>query len=345
MLQQMITYPEKLKIRDKYGNLPLHRECKRKCRSSTISQCIELYPESLAEADRSGLLPLHILLENESSFIDDVMMMMEKYPAAVTHKTRQGDLPLHIECRTHCRSSVISTCIELYPESLAQATMTGYLPLQTLLWNKSSSMDDALMMIEKYPAALRHHTSTRYKNYLPLHIECKSQCRSTIISKCIELYPEALAKIDVYNRLPLHKLLQNTSSTADNALMVIEKYPAALQHRDSEGYLPLHIECKNQCRSSIISKCIELYPESLAQATMTGYLPLHSLLWNKSSSMDDALMMIEKYPAALQHHTSTRYQNYLPLHIECKSQCRSTIISKCIELYPEALAKIDVYNG
>jgi hypothetical protein len=47
-------------------------------------------------------------------------------------------------------------------------------------------------------------------------------------------------------------------------MQMIEKYPAAFQHHDYEDdKISLHIESKNQCRSSILSKCIELYPESL----------------------------------------------------------------------------------
>jgi hypothetical protein len=65
-------------------------------------------------------------------------------------------------------------------------------------------------------------------------------------------------------------------------------------------FYKLHEECSNQCRSSILLRLIEENPNSLTIAK-EGYLPLHLLLCNSSSSTDDALMMIEKYPAALQH--------------------------------------------
>jgi hypothetical protein len=46
-------------------------------------------------------------------------------------------------------------------------------------------------------------------------------------------------------------------------------------------------------------------------------------------------MMIEKYPAALQHEV--HFDNKLPIGIECSHPCRLPIISKCMELYPEGL--------
>jgi hypothetical protein len=248
------------------------------------------------------------------------------------HDANPAEIDIHEECKNQCRSSIILTCIDQHPESLAIADEHGRLPLHILLRNKSSSIDVALMMIEKYPPALQHWN---YIGDLPLHIECCDHRRSSIISRCIELYPEALAIADGHGFLPLHWLMSSESSTVADALMMIEKYPAALQHQSKRGHLPLHIECQNQCRSSIISRCIELYPEGLAMTDDDRlHLPLHVLLSNYKSTIDDALTMIEKYPAALQHRDK---YGYLPLHAECYKECRPSIIMRCIELYPESV--------
>jgi hypothetical protein len=168
-----------------------------------------------------------------------------------------------------------------------------------------------------------------------LHGECMSQCRSSLILPYIEQYPESLAVVDADGYLPLHILLLHGSSPIDVALMMIEKHPVALQHSSRRGYLPLHIECWQQCRSSIICKCIELYPESLAHADEDeSCLPLHKLLYKENSTVDQALFMMEKYPAALQHRDRT---GNLPVHIECQLKRRSPILSKFAELYPEAI--------
>jgi hypothetical protein len=169
-----------------------------------------------------------------------------------------------------------------------------------------------------------------------LHKECKNQCRPSVIVQYIEVYPQKLAINSLgMGNLPLHGLLRNQSSSADLALMMIDKYPAALRYMDNG--LPLHIECRNQCRSVIISKCIELYPKALAKMDEKGYQPLHLLLANGllSSSINDSLVMIEKYPAALKLRLC--FQGILPIHLECMNRCRPAIISKCIELYPESL--------
>jgi ankyrin repeat protein len=242
------------------------------------------------------------------------------------------ELDIHDECKSRCRSSIIAKYIERYPESLAKVDdVEGSLPLHLLLENPSSSIDDALMMIEKYPAAVKHRD---YYGLLPLQLECLKRTSSSIILKCIEIYPEALAIVDRYEFLPLHSLIKKGPLATDAVLVMMEKYPAALEHQTIFEDLPIHLECKNACRSSIISKCIELYPEALAKAYNVGNLPLHRLLENQYSSVEDALMMIEKYPAAL---TCRNSNGNTPINIECKNACRAPIISKCIELCPQLL--------
>jgi ankyrin repeat protein len=341
---------------DAIVELDIHEECKKKCRSSILWQYIERYPQALAQEDSLRSLPLHTILKNSSSKVEDALMIIDKYPPALEHVDHRRQLPLHIECSHRGRSSIIIKCIEQYPDCLVKADDEGYLPLHWLLSNEATSLEDALMMIEKHPAALRFQNddsnhplhlemiNRRRKSIMlrcgriPLHIECKNRCRSSIISKCIELYPETMAVADELGNFPLFFLLENTLSTVEDALKMIENYPQLMKRKNSSNDFPLHMECKNLCRSSIISKCIELYPQALSKDDINKNLPLHLLLMSKSSTIDDALMMIEKYPEALRHLNA---KGLFPLHIECKNQCRSSIISKCIEIYPQALERAD----
>jgi ankyrin repeat protein len=173
-----------------------------------------------------------------------------------------------------------------------------------------------------------------------MHEECRYQCRSSIILKYIELYPESLATIDKDRNLPLHCLLGNYNqiSTIEDALMMIDKHPAAVERENDDGFLPLHIEYCNQRRSAIIAKCIELYPESLAMPNPSGRLPWEWVLEDESIPMEQVIKMFEKYPAALHHQSKF---GFLPLHIECNNRCRSAIMLKCIELYPQSVACVD----
>jgi hypothetical protein len=263
-------YPAAVEHPNRSGHLPLYIELSHQCRSEIIGKCIELYPDALTILDQRNYLFLHTILRHQYTSIDVAFMVIENYPAAMQRQDTDGNLPLHVECMTQCRLAIILKCIEIYPEALAMDGLPGELPLHKLLSNQRSSIKDALMLIDQYPAALQHQ-SAGYR-YLPLHLECMIQCRSLILSKCIELYPESLAKADYDGQLPLHRLLSNKSSTIPLALMLIEKYPTALQYRDCYHYFPFHIECKTQCREPILSYCIKLYPEALDDRAIRNFM-------------------------------------------------------------------------
>jgi hypothetical protein len=228
------------------------------------------------------------------------------------------------ECKTLSRPSIILQFIERCPKSLSKVDVEGNLPIHVLLKNAKSSVEVAVMMMEKYPAALQHQNSY---GHLRLRTECKYQCRSFIISKCIELYhaidvaewqPEQLAVKDNRDDLPLHLLLENKTSAVEDAITT-ENYPDVLSHRNRGGDFPLHLKCKNQCRLSIISISIEKDSKLSVCADSANDLPLHVLMRYKLSSVNDTLMIMEKFPEALGH--CNREDNF-PIRIECNGQCR-----------------------
>jgi hypothetical protein len=207
--------------------------------------------------------------------------------------------------------------------------------LSDLLQNSSIAEEDILDAITN-----SHEEVRKVDHYggLPIHIECKYQCRLPILSKCIELYPESISVgAGRCKKVPLHvAMTSNSSSSVDSVLYLLGKYPDALQIKDINGNLPIHIECRYHCKLPVISKCIEVYPESLTIADNFGCLPLHRVLANPASSTAVALFMIEKDPETLRHGT---LRDQLPIHVECQKQCRSSVISRCIQLYPESLSK------
>jgi hypothetical protein len=139
------------------------------------------------------------------------------------------------------------------------------MPLHMLLENPLASINDMILMMEEYPAALEHRRCVG-SHHLPLHIECSNLCRSSIISKCIELYPEALVLGDWHWYLPIHTAIANHNATIDGLLILMESNPASLKYRCRSGYFPVQLECEDQRRPIIILKCIELNPRSLESA-------------------------------------------------------------------------------
>jgi hypothetical protein len=206
--------------------------------------------------------------------------------------------------------------------------------LYDLLSDSACSEEALLQAMHDHPGALRLHFDEN--GSLPIHIECRNQCRSSVLVKCIELYPESLTVADGDGYWPLHAAIKNKSASFNAIMTLIDGHPGILRKQDNDGCLPLHIACQytwHPMLSSIIAKLIELYPGSLAVTDRYEELPLHYVISNPSSPVEIALLLTEKYPQVLRHADR---RGQLPIHIECWNQCRASIISKYIEVFPES---------
>jgi hypothetical protein len=213
-------------------------------------------------------IPLVLHYYNKITLIfimDDISMDMDDPINEQEDSVDIDKVDIYEECKKKCRISIIIKYIARYPLVLAQPGHLGYLPLHCLLWNNLSSIEDAVMMMEKYPAALEYLSRD---HFLPIHIECLYRCRSSLIAQFVNVYPEGLSQADIYGHTPLHWLLYNTSSSTDDALLLIETNPAVLKLRSNHNQLPIHLEGVKQCRPMVLSKCIELYPESVDDRTI-----------------------------------------------------------------------------
>jgi hypothetical protein len=139
--------------------------------------------------------------------------------------------------------------------------------------------------------------------------------------------------------LPLHNLLWSERKSNNVALMVIEKYPAALRHQQNKLFqLPLHVECGNQCRPAIVSKCIELYPESLVMADSRGYLPFHASLDPQRSNARRASSILHLLLAA--HPTAFYYPPHDPVIDKLDAIKSPDLRRKIFNLHPSCLSSI-----
>jgi hypothetical protein len=134
--------------------IDIHEECRYQCRSSIILRYIDQHPESLAKADKNSCLLLHWLLLHETSSIDLTLTVIEKYPAALKHRFVCGILPIQIEAFHRCRYLIMSKCLELYPESLDEATLRWFMYKVNNSRNFDQFKDVLLLVFAAFPMGL-----------------------------------------------------------------------------------------------------------------------------------------------------------------------------------------------
>jgi ankyrin repeat protein len=213
--------------------------------------------------------------------------------------------------------------------------MQAYDDLIRLLLDKSSSIETTLELIDKNQSLLRR---CDHVGNLPIHIECSHQCRSRIVERFIQYFPESLVVANKYGYLPLHEVLSLQSSPLDIALMMIDKRKRSVEHVANNGNLPLHIEVANQCRHEVIEACVKCYRHGLLQPNLAEDQPLNILLRNDRCSAESALMMMTSFLDTVKHMDKTGDS---PIHTECSKKCRYDVIMKAIDLYPGSLAICD----
>jgi hypothetical protein len=112
------------------------------------------------------------------------------------------------------------------------------------------------MLIDKYPAALQHRS--KY-GHLPLHLECIFHCRSFIIAKCIELYPQTLDNWAI--DLLIGKVKNNLSANYSLLSIIFTTRPTSLYDR--------HRNLPNDIRDNIYfrRRVLHLLPRHVFTAT------------------------------------------------------------------------------
>jgi ankyrin repeat protein len=332
----LMVSPQAARGKTRRSSYPIHVECSQQCRWEVISQLIELWPEALHEANQDGLLPLHLLLENRSSTITSVQLLLDSFPGAASYKDRADNYPLHVECNQLYRVEAIARLVELYPNALSETNQDGCLPLHLVLKKPSSntSIFPTVMLINAFPGAASCRDEE--DNY-PIHLECSHQCRGEIVHQLIELYPDAFLRANREGRLPLHLLLKSPSCSILLVQQLLNLLPDAATDKDRADNYPLHVECSQQCRIEVVRQLIELYPDALSIPNLDGYLPFNLLQRNQSTTCIKAILhvlAIDKCRSAL--HRKDK-DGHLPIAYEINHDFRLEVISKFIELHPPYL--------
>lgn len=111
-------HPDSVKVRDKFGALPLHITCLNKAPLDVVQFLVSKYPFSVRVKDKHGRLLLHIACSSEAQ-LDVVHFLVNQYPESVkVPDTCNGALPLHVAFRYAAPFEVIQLLVETYPDSI-----------------------------------------------------------------------------------------------------------------------------------------------------------------------------------------------------------------------------------
>lgn len=252
-----------ISIADVNGRLPLHRAAiaiayfPRKLgvdvvvSRSVICRLLEEHNDAASTPDNFGCLPLHLLAQNGSEWDAQVQAVYDANPSAVQVRTgvKFGNrLPLHLAAaNANAEVSLIGKLLEYNPRAASQADRKGLYPMHLACQSGLSWTGCVQSIHESFPGAVEQAEQNK-RGWHALHMAASSEhSDGELLSKLIELYPQAAAKKDADDRYPLHLACKTDKDWEDGLSCLFDANAHAIQRPDKEGMLPLHIVAFRYC--------------------------------------------------------------------------------------------------
>ena len=127
-------------------------------------------------------------------------------------------------------------------------------------------------------------TADSQRGSLPLHLACEGAASFDVCARLVTQYPEACAKTDRQQKLPLHYACTRRPTADSHRLigLLLNSYPEACMLYDADDNLPLHLACANQQDIQVIEPLVAHNPAACLQADTAGQLPLHLAVLNNT---------------------------------------------------------------
>ena len=282
------TLPEALRLRDDFGDLPIHHLCLNKDLDETVAVDIlrfmlEVDPNLVRGVGYAGHLPIYDAVQaNKSSAFCNIII--DAYPESLRIAAGDGRLPIHVACEYDERDDTVDTIqymLELEPELINNAgNSSGWLPIHFAGRTKSIE----LLLKFDPDAASKEVNGIRW---LPLHLACMHDTNLSSIQDLssvrvlYDAYPDAILASDRDGRTPVDIAQRHGNQPAIEFLQTQLVYArqaqdmTAMAALDEIGQLPLHRALKGNASLGSIKLLTRTNPAAVQVSDHNGAYPLH----------------------------------------------------------------------
>jgi len=258
--------PETLRMKDKYGWLPIHYACASKASLDFVRVLVTPYPESVRVrvSRKGGWLPIHYAFNNGVP-LEVLNLLTEAYPESLELRGSSNEATSDIfrEWASRCRKN------KEYEFLLQKAAAGGF------------SVTLVKLLLEEFPESCL----TRDENgMIPLHHACENTaCQIDVIMALIDAAPESCTTIDNQGRTPSQLFQQVVSCKDDKGMFLL--------HHVAAHYKGLSVFSLNWLISS--------FPESISTPDTHRMLPFHHACLNEASPPDILMLLIKLCPESI----------------------------------------------
>lgn len=159
----------------------------------------------VTKCDKHGFLPIHHACRRDFIPVRIIEALIEVHPESVMAQSKETSgavLPLHcaVNQANTFHSSLVNLLVKKYPEGVAVKNLYGRTPLHSYLrCSPNPSLEITKLLLDAYPNVIRIRDDKFH--WYPLH------CAATrnnwkIVQYLIDVYPDAIMKIDHKTRTP-----------------------------------------------------------------------------------------------------------------------------------------------
>lgn len=130
--------PEKAKIENKDGWLPIHQACYKNVDVSVIKSLHAAYKKGITKSDNHGWIPLHLACYHKSS-LEVINFLLETYPKGAGSLNEFKCLPIHLACEAGAEADVLKALCQTFPDGLYKKNMWNNLPIHRAVHQNMSA--------------------------------------------------------------------------------------------------------------------------------------------------------------------------------------------------------------
>ena len=315
------TWPGAFRLRDDYGQLPIHWLCMNKDLDENTSIDIlqfmlSIDPTLPREVDGANCLPIHNAADNKSTAL--CKEIIDAYPASLRIEARDGKLPIHMACAYGEREDTADTIqfmLELDHELINAKDGDGYLPIHCAAIGGGTKSIELLLKYDSDAASKKTNDFLQ----LPLHLVCIENANLSSIQALYDAYPDAILARTEIGRTPLDGAHLSGNQLAIEFLQTQLVYArqtqdvTAMTTVDDNGWLPLHHALRDNAPLGSIILLSRANPAAMQVADQNGAYPLHIACEFSSVKVVEYLVQCNQ---VILNHVDTK--NNSPLHYACR---------------------------
>ena len=253
------SYPKATEYRDRDGLSALHWCCAKQAKLEIVQYLgnSRKGKAGLNEASDTGMYPLHYALREEAP-IDVIEYLLKSNPSAIAKESEGGWYPLHYACAKINDAKIVLTILKSYPAAAKKITAEE----QRLPLHYASAFQESGEVVSSLIQLVPDSILKVDKNeWAPLHMAAAYNDSIAVFEQLVDYDRQGIQRQANHSRIPLH-IACLTQRPLDIVRFLYDEWPTGIKQRDKSQHLPLQAAAWSGCTLDVMKFLVREYPQA-----------------------------------------------------------------------------------